>query len=216
MVLVDGIADYQIKWSDDKIQTTLQRAKTPILDALASQGIFGVHDPVQSGLACGSDTAHMSIFGYNPLKLYEGRGVFESLGAGMGIKVGDIAFKSNFSYRNEESKLVVRRRVDRAFPSWGKPLCEALNGIPIPGFPEHSVEVMYATEHRCGVKVMGPNLSHAISGNDPLKDNRAALNCEAINAGNANAEMTAQIINVLSSEFERVLSSNPICLERKA
>lgn len=90
-----------------------------MLDALASQGIFGVHDPVQSSLACGSDTSHMSLFGYNPMKLYEGRGVFEALGAGMDIRAGEIAFKSNFAFMNEETKIVEKRRVDRAFPSWG-------------------------------------------------------------------------------------------------
>jgi len=70
MVLIDGLADYHCKWEDEREQTTLQRASTPVLDALASQGLFGVHDPVQCGLACGSDTAHMSLFGYNPMKLY--------------------------------------------------------------------------------------------------------------------------------------------------
>ena len=33
-------------------------------------GISGVMDPVEPGLACGSDTAHMSIFGYDPFTLY--------------------------------------------------------------------------------------------------------------------------------------------------
>ena len=72
-----------------------------------------MHDPVQSGLACGSDTAHMSLFGYNPLKLYQGRGVFEALGSGQDIRVGDIAFKSNFAYMNIETRVVEKRRVDR-------------------------------------------------------------------------------------------------------
>ena len=215
MVLIDGVADYQIKWDDGRVQTTLQRAQTPILDTLASQGFFGVHDPVQSGLACGSDTAHMSLFGYNPMKLYQGRGVFEALGAGQDIRVGDIAFKSNFAYMNTETQVVERRRVDRQFPNWGIPLCDALNGIPIPGYPEHSVEVMYATEHRCGVKVSGPRLSNKITGNDPLKDNRLALKCEANDAGDADAEMTARLINVLSDEIQRVLLENPICIQRK-
>lgn len=39
-------------------------------------------DPVQPGLACGSDTAHLSIFGYDPRTHYRGRGAFESMGAG--------------------------------------------------------------------------------------------------------------------------------------
>jgi len=40
-------------------------------------------DPVETGLACGSDTAHMNIFGYPPFTLYRGRGAFESMGAGL-------------------------------------------------------------------------------------------------------------------------------------
>ena len=48
MVLMDGLADYQIKWpnTEGSEETTLQKAQTPVLDALASQDIFGVHDPV--------------------------------------------------------------------------------------------------------------------------------------------------------------------------
>lgn len=39
-------------------------------------------DPVEPGLACGSDTAHLSLFGYDPRTYYRGRGAFESMGAG--------------------------------------------------------------------------------------------------------------------------------------
>ena len=67
-LMIDGVADYS-NGSDKR--TPLQKANIPCLDALASQNIFGVHDPVQSGLACGSDTANLSIFGYDPLKHYK-------------------------------------------------------------------------------------------------------------------------------------------------
>ena len=43
-------------------------------------------------------------------------------------------------------------------------------GLSLPSFPQHTVRVKYATEHRCGVAVSGPDLSDAISGTDPLKD----------------------------------------------
>jgi len=49
----------------------LQVANIPYMNAIAKTGICGMHDPVQSGLACGSDTAHMQLFGYNPIKLYK-------------------------------------------------------------------------------------------------------------------------------------------------
>ena len=34
------------------------------------KGLNGIMDPVETGLGCGSDTAHMNIFGYNPFKHY--------------------------------------------------------------------------------------------------------------------------------------------------
>jgi 2,3-bisphosphoglycerate-independent phosphoglycerate mutase len=40
----------------------------------------------------------------------------------------------------------------------------------MPQFPEHRVEVKYATEHRCGVVIHGRGLSDAVTGTDPLKD----------------------------------------------
>ena len=59
---------------------------TPSLPAAAAAaGLCGVMDPVEPGLACGSDTAHLSLFGYDPRTYYRGRGAFESMGAGVGL-----------------------------------------------------------------------------------------------------------------------------------
>lgn len=53
--------------NDDGGLTPLQAA-APLsaLDAVASAGLLGLLDPVQPGQACGSDTAHLSLLGYNP------------------------------------------------------------------------------------------------------------------------------------------------------
>jgi 2,3-bisphosphoglycerate-independent phosphoglycerate mutase len=88
-----------------------------------------LHDPVQAGLACGSDTAHMSIFGYNPFWLYNGRGSFEAMGSGLSMNAGDIAFKCNFAYLNENTNIIERRRVDREFDKWGIELCDVINEL---------------------------------------------------------------------------------------
>jgi 2,3-bisphosphoglycerate-independent phosphoglycerate mutase len=113
----------------------------------------------------------MAIFGYNPLTLYNGRGAFETMGAGVDMGFDDIAFKCNFAYVNDSTNVVERRRVDREF-EWGVPLCDALNNIEIPGYDGYTVKCEYATEHRCGLMVKGKGLSSMITGNDPLKDNK--------------------------------------------
>ena len=87
--------------------------KLPFFQAIAATGLNGLQDPVQPGLACGSDTAHMQILGYDPLKLYRGRGAFETLGTGDKMDPSDIGFKSNFATMKDD--IVIRRRADRAF-----------------------------------------------------------------------------------------------------
>ena len=110
--------------------------------------------------------------------LFSGRGCFEALGSGIEMQVGEIAFKSNFAFMDTETRIVKKRRVDREFPAWGIPLCDALTGLKIPGYPDHMVECKYATEHRCAIKVSGPRLSSFITGNDPLKDNLKLIECD--------------------------------------
>ena len=171
-------------------------------------------DPVETGLGCGSDTAHMSIFGYDPVRNYAGRGSFETMGAGLHMDVGDIAFKCNFATLDDSSGTVTRRRVSRKFYEWGLELCDAIDNIVIPGFEEYSVSVLHATEHRCGVRVRGPRLSHNITGTDPLKDNLPLQTVEALNQNDADAVHTAKLINALSDAFHKVLSQHPINVER--
>ncbi|CAO3632599.1 unnamed protein product [Cunninghamella blakesleeana] len=170
-------------------------------------------DSVEPGLACGSDTAHMSILGYNPRQYYRGRGAFETMGAGLNMIPGDIAFKSNFAYMDRDTGIVISRRADRHFEGLGPTLCDALDGIKLPSFPNHTVAVKYATEHRCGVRVRGPELTDTITGTDPLKDNRLLVNCEPTE-DNEQSRMTSRLVNELSDVFYEVLSKHEINKDR--
>lgn len=143
---MDGIGDVAL--ASKQWKTPLQVAQVPHLDLLAAHGLNGVMDPVEPGLACGSDTAHLSILGYDPQIYYRGRGAFESMGAGLSMQAGDVAFKSNFATWDPRTRVVMRRRCDRAFHEWGPPLCAALTGIKLRSFPDIKVDVKYATEHR--------------------------------------------------------------------
>ncbi|RZB57958.1 L-ascorbate peroxidase, cytosolic [Glycine soja] len=67
----------------------------------------------------------------------------------------------------------------------------------------------YATEHRCGVVVKGPNLSGNISGTEPLKDNRILLKAEALDDSHE-ARNIAAVVNELSKEITKNLVSHPV------
>ena len=136
------------------------------------------------------------------------------MGAGVEMSMEDIAFKCNFSYINDDTDIVERRRVSRDF-HWGVPLCEALNDLTIPGYEEYIVKCEYATEHRCGLKVTGKGLSSLITGSDPLKDNKKILKCRAVDETNQDAVFTADLINALSEKIREVLRNHPINTERK-
>ncbi|KAB5561072.1 hypothetical protein DKX38_006029 [Salix brachista] len=212
-ILIDGLGDVSLPRLGYK--TPLQAANVPNLDAIASGGVNGLMDPVEVGLGCGSDTAHLSLLGYDPRVYYRGRGAFESMGAGLAMSPGDIAFKSNFATLDEKTGIVTSRRADRHFEEEGPILCAALDGMRLPSFPEYEVRVRYATEHRCGVVVKGPKLSGNISSTDPLKDNRLLLQVEALD-GTEEARHTAAVVNELSREISRILVSHPLNAKRAA
>ncbi|KAI3747952.1 hypothetical protein L6452_10710 [Arctium lappa] len=172
-------------------------------------------DPVEVGLGCGSDTAHLSLLGYDPRVYYRGRGAFESMGAGLAMAPGDIAFKSNFATLDEKTGVVTSRRADRHFEEEGPILCAALDKMKLPSFPEYEVRVRYATEHRCGVVVKGPKLSGNISGTDPLKDNRLLLEAQALD-DTEEAKHTATVVNELSKEISKILVAHPLNGKRAA
>jgi len=126
LLLIDGIGDVSVP--SLRGRTPLQAATTPWLDALAAAGLNGLLDPVAPGVACGSDTAHLSLLGYDPRLASRGRGAFEALGAGLDLQAGDVAFKCNFAVLQPETGVVTARRCDRRFESDGR-ACAARGGF---------------------------------------------------------------------------------------
>ncbi|RXH89757.1 hypothetical protein DVH24_032114 [Malus domestica] len=204
-VLIDGVGDVSIPRFGFK--TPLQAAKVPNLDAIASAGVNGLMDTVEVGLGCGSDTAHLSLLGYDPRVYYRGRGAFESMGAGLAMLPGDIACKavphnahcyfvvlySNFANLDEKTGIVISWRADRHFEEQGPILCAALDGMKLQSFPEYEVRV---------------RLSGNISGTDPLKDNRLLLQAEGLDG--------TDDVNELSKEISRILVAQPLNAKRAA
>ena len=83
-------------------KTPLEYAKTPTMDKLASMGEIGMVHTVPDGMKPGSDTANLSVLGYNPRKYYSGRSPLEALSIGVPMKDTDIALRCNIVTLSEE------------------------------------------------------------------------------------------------------------------
>ncbi len=109
VILGDGMADKPIDELDGK--TPLEYAKTPMMDALASMGELGMVHTVPTGMKPGSDTANLSVLGYNPKKYYSGRSPLEALSIGVPMKDTDIALRCNIVTLSEEEENYEDKRI---------------------------------------------------------------------------------------------------------
>lgn len=102
VVLGDGMADKPIEELGNK--TPLEYANTPTMDALAAVSEIGMVHTVPIGMKPGSDTANLSVLGYNPKKYYSGRSPLEALSIGVPMKDTDIALRCNLVTLSEEQE----------------------------------------------------------------------------------------------------------------
>lgn len=100
VVLGDGMADEPIEELGGK--TPLAYAKTPNLDRLSKISEVGMVHTIPDGMKPGSDTANLSVMGYDPKKYYSGRSPLEALSIGVQMKDTDIAIRCNIVTISEE------------------------------------------------------------------------------------------------------------------
>ncbi len=109
IVLGDGMADRPIVELDNK--TPLEYANTKTLDALAKKGELGLVHTIPEGMKPGSDTANLSVLGYDPKKYYSGRSPLEALSIGVPMKDTDIALRCNLVTLSEEEDSYEKRHM---------------------------------------------------------------------------------------------------------
>ena len=93
VVLGDGMADEPIESLGGK--TPLQYADTPAVDRLSKFSGIGLVHTIPEGMKPGSDTANLSVLGYDPKIYYSGRSPLEALSIGVPMKDTDIALRCN-------------------------------------------------------------------------------------------------------------------------
>ena len=91
--LADGMADTPNAGLNNK--TPLDVARHPNLDRLARCGYFGLAKTVPDGMPAGSDTANLSVFGYDPQTCYSGRSPLEAVSMGIELEDTDVTYRCN-------------------------------------------------------------------------------------------------------------------------
>ena len=100
LILGDGMADRPIPELGGR--TPLEYAKTPTMDDLAKESEIGLVKTIPDGMSPGSDTANMSVCGYDPKIYYTGRSPLEALSIGVAMKDTDVAIRTNVVTLSED------------------------------------------------------------------------------------------------------------------
>ena len=100
VILCDGMADEPLEELGGR--TPLEAAETGNMDRLAADSEIGMVRTVPVGMAPGSDTANLSVIGYDPRKYYSGRSPLEALSIGAEMGEKDVSFRCNLVTLSEE------------------------------------------------------------------------------------------------------------------
>lgn len=93
LIVGDGMADYPIPELGNK--TPLQVAHKPNMDNIAAKGRNGLIKNVPDDMNPGSETAILSLLGYDPHIYCTGRGPLEAPARGIKLNDNDAAFRCN-------------------------------------------------------------------------------------------------------------------------
>lgn len=109
IVLGDGMADRPIAELGGK--TPLEYADTPAMDRLSKLSEVGLVHTIPDGMKPGSDTANLSVLGYDPKKYYTGRSPLEALSIGVDMKPSDIAMRCNIVTVSTDDKPYAQKTI---------------------------------------------------------------------------------------------------------
>ena len=199
LLVADGIGDLP----SENNKTVLERAFIPNLDKLASKSVCGLTDPISCGITPGSGPAHLSLFGYDPIKYQIGRGVLEALGIGMELTSRDLACRGNFATLDKEG-IITDRRAGRIATELNEKLCKLMQD-KINQIGEVKTIIKPGKEHRFVVIFRGDGLEDALSDADPQKVGEKIKFAEPLDS---KAKKSAETVNEFIKQATEVLKAH--------
>lgn len=199
LLIFDGLGDRPVPELDNL--TPLERARTPNLDRLAAEGICGLMSTLGVGKVPGSDTAHLTIFGYDIQEYYPGRGPVEVAGLGFQLQHGDVALRGNLG-TVDESGIILDRRAGRITDV--RPFVEEIKNIEIDGV---QFIALPGTAHRVGLIMRGKGLSAAIKDPDPHAPGEKVRMPHPLDAS-PEAQFTARVLTAYLGRTHKILQAS--------
>lgn len=91
VLLCDGMSDF----ADENGQTPMSLANKPNMDKLSAVSEVGLCNTVPVGMKPGSDTANLSVMGYDPEIYYSGRSPLEAASMGIPLDEKTVTYRCN-------------------------------------------------------------------------------------------------------------------------
>ncbi len=206
MLILDGLGDKP--YPNLRNKTPLEFARTPNLDKMGHLGETGLMYTLGPGIIPGSDTAHLALFGYDPLEYYQGRGVYEALGAGIKLKPSDVAFRVNFA--TKKKGIIVDRRAGRN----GYKLDELANELDGMKIGNAKILFKHTVEHRAVLVIRGKGLGKNVSDTDPHVTGKEIREPKPLTKSKSDKK-TAEVLRRFLKEAERILKDSKVNRSRK-
>lgn len=185
--------------------TALEAARIPNLDSLAKESVTGFHIPIAPGVTPGSGPAHLSLFGYDPVKHPIGRGVLEALGVDFPLRKGDVPARINFCTLGPDG-LITDRRAGRISSEEGaRVVAKLVSGMKLPGV---ECEIRHVKEYRAAVVLRGDGLGGEIADTDPQVTGKAPLEPTPLRDTPQNRK-TAQLLGAFAKQAKAILADEP-------
>jgi 2,3-bisphosphoglycerate-independent phosphoglycerate mutase len=196
LLVLDGLGGLPVNG-----RTELETARTPNLDLLASESELGLSHPIAPGITPGSGPAHLSLFGYDPLKYEIGRGILEALGVGVVVGKNDVAVRGNFA--TLENGLITDRRAGRIASEKNREIIAYLRE-KIKKIEDVEIGLYPGEEHRFVLVLTGEGLSEQLNDADPEATGRPILYAKAKSEAGAK---TARIVNLFIDRLTMELAA---------
>jgi 2,3-bisphosphoglycerate-independent phosphoglycerate mutase len=207
LVVGDGMADYPVPELGNK--TPLQVAHKPNMDGIAAKGRSGLIKNVPDDMKPGSETAILSLLGYDPHIYCTGRGPLEAPARGIKLGKNDAAFRCNLI--TEKDGLLVDYSAGHITTDQAEQLIEAVKkAFGKPG----KIEFYSGLDYRHFLILRNVPNSRSIECTPPHDAIGEKISAVLPKAKSEDVEDNAAVLRGLIQGSKAILDSHPVNIAR--